>query len=172
MKKLLNLIIVLFILIFISSCEIYSYPTTQDDIYIETDADIVRSNVDFNIIISNGTPYYYNGNILYYFYNDIYYYPYYYDNYWYIRAYRHPFNHISHYPYFRPHRYDYRFNYEYRPNHNWYRQQYRYYRQPNMNTYRKPNGSRPDIRSNRPNRDYRGRHPSTVRQRRNYGRGR
>lgn len=96
-----------------TSCVGYTYATTQDDIYVETEADIVHSNVDFNIVIRYGTPYYYEGSLLYYLYDGLYYYPFYYDNYWYVRAYRRPFAHLHHRPYFRPHRYDYRF----RPNH-------------------------------------------------------
>lgn len=88
-----------------------SYVTTQDDIYVETSANIVRSsNIDFNIIIRYGTPYYYEGNILYYLYNGIYYYPFYYNNYWYVRAYNRPFTYIDRRPYFRPNRHDYRFS--------------------------------------------------------------
>lgn len=56
-----------------------------------------------------GTPYYYNGSILYYVYKDLYYYPFYYNNHWYVRTYSMSFNHLRYRPYFRPHRYDYRF---------------------------------------------------------------
>ena len=98
-----------------TSCIGYTYATTQDDIYVETEADIVHSNVDFNIVIRYGTPYYYEGNLLYYLYEGLYYYPFYYDNYWYVRAYRRPFAHLHHRPYFRPHRYDYRFRPDHHP---------------------------------------------------------
>ena len=94
----------------ISSCDVYTYATTQDDIYTETSVDIVRSNVSFDVIIQYGTPYYRDGVLLYYLYRDIYYYPFYYNNYWYVRAYRRPFTHFDHQPYFRPHKYDYRFS--------------------------------------------------------------
>ena len=33
-----------------SSCVGYTYATTQDDIYVEAETDVVRSNVDFNIL--------------------------------------------------------------------------------------------------------------------------
>jgi hypothetical protein len=113
MKKILTIIFGLMMMLSFSSCEVYTHATTQDDIYVEAEADVVRSNVDFNVVIRYGTPYYYEGSLLYYLYNGLYYYPFYYDNYWYVRAYRHPFAHIYHRPHFRPHRYDYRF----RPNH-------------------------------------------------------
>jgi len=150
-RKLLTLLIALMMICSLSSCEVYSYATTQDDIYVEAQADIVQSNVDFNIVIHYGTPYYYNGSILYYLYNNLYYYPFYYDNYWYVRAYRHPFNHLHYRPYFRPHRYDYRF----RPGY------HKGFGVPNNfrnikpihrgDSYRRPHGSRPDVISNRPN---------------------
>ena len=112
MKKFIYILMCVVSIIF-TSCVGYTYATTQDDIYVETEADVVHSHVDFNIVIRYGTPYYYEGSLLYYLYEGLYYYPFYYDNYWYVRAYRRPFAHLHHRPYFRPHRYDYRF----RPNH-------------------------------------------------------
>ena len=50
----------------LNSCNVYTYPTAQEDIYVETQANVVRSNVDFNVVMHYGTPYYYNGSILYY----------------------------------------------------------------------------------------------------------
>ena len=38
----------------LNSCVVSSYATTQDDIYTETEADVVRSNVSFDVIIQNG----------------------------------------------------------------------------------------------------------------------
>lgn len=108
--KLLAFLVCLMMLFSLNSCVVSSYATTQDDIYTETEVDVVRSNVSFDIIIQYGTPYYRDGVLLYYLYRDIYYYPFYYNNYWYVRAYRRPFTHFDHRPYFRPHRYDYRFS--------------------------------------------------------------
>ena len=137
----------------LNSCVVSSYATTQDDIYTETEADVVRSNVSFDVIIQYGTPYYRDGMLLYYLYRDIYYYPFYYSNYWYVRAYRRPFTHFDHRPYFRPHRYDYRFSpgsYRgfYRPNN-----PNSHYRPitPNRghnDRYHRPHGSRPTIMPN------------------------
>ena len=109
MKKFYIFILGLLMIFSLNSCETYTYATTQDDIHVETDVDIVQSNIGFDIIVKYGTPYYYNGSILYYLYEGLYYYPYWYENYWYVRAYRHPFKYYSYKPYFRPHRYDYRF---------------------------------------------------------------
>ena len=108
-KKFLIVLTALTMLFSLNSCNVYTYPTAQEDIYVETQANVVRSNVDFNVVMYYGTPYYYNGSILYYTYKDLYYYPFYYNNYWYVRTYRVPFNHLRYRPYFRPHRYDYRF---------------------------------------------------------------
>lgn len=111
MKKLIfNLIFGLMIIFSFSSCGTAMYTTTQEDIYVEAQTDVVRqSNIDFNIVIRYGTPYYYNRTLLYYLYNNLYYYPFYYNNYWYVRVYRKPFNHVHYRPYFRPNKYDYRF---------------------------------------------------------------
>jgi len=126
----------------LSSCETYTYATTQDDIYTETEIDIVRSNVSFDVIMQYGTPYYRDGLLLYYIYRDIYYYPFYYNNYWYVRAYRRPFIHFDRPPYFRPHRYDYRF----RPGH------YRGFNRPDRHHNRGfHNRVTPPIRNNRSN---------------------
>ena len=145
----------LMMLFSLNSCVVSSYATTQDDIYTETEADVVRSNVSFDVIIQYGTPYYRDGMLLYYLYRDIYYYPFYYSNYWYVRAYRRPFTHFDHRPYFRPHRYDYRFSpgsYRgfYRPNN-----PNSHYRPitPNRghnDRYHRPHGSRPTIMPNNP----------------------
>jgi len=137
----------------ISSCETYTYATTQDAIYVEAEVDVVRSNVSFDVIIQYGTPYYRDGVLLYYLYRDIYYYPFYYNNYWYVRAYRRPFTHFDHQPYFRPHKYDYRFS----PGH------YRGFDRPDrptLNYRHNPNMRRPDNHP-RPNVD---RRPNVNRQ--------
>lgn len=156
MKKLKILFIALLMMFTFSSCETYTYTTTQDDIYTETTVDIVRSNVSFDIVIRYGTPFYYEGSLLYYIYDGLYYYPFYYNNYWYVRAYRRPFTHLDRRPYFRPHRHDYRFS----PG------QYRGFDRPrNTGIHRpatpnrhngryennRPHGSRPDIQPRRAN---------------------
>ena len=114
MKKLKYFILFIIMCITLCSCEVYSTPglavTTQDDIYTEMYDSEVRSNVDFNIVIRYGTPYYLEGQLIYYLYNNLYYYPFFYNNYWYVRTYRRPFNHLYYRPYFRPHRYDYKFS--------------------------------------------------------------
>ena len=145
-KYLFSFIFALISFMSFTSCETMVYATTQDDIYIEeTDADIVRNtNVDFNVIIRYGTPYYYNGSLLYYIYNNLYYYPFYYNDYWYVRVYRRPFNHLRYRPYFRPTRHDYRF----RPG------TYPSFNRPNINrrntfNHRRPQMRMPDSQPNR-----------------------
>ena len=153
--KLLTFLVCLMMLFSLNSCVVSGYATTQDDIYTETEVDVVRSNVSFDVIIQYGTPYYRDGALLYYLYRDIYYYPFYYNNYWYVRAYRRPFTHFDHRPYFRPHRYDYRFSpgsYRgfHRPNN-----PNSHYRpitpnRGNNGRYHRPHGSRPTIMPNNP----------------------
>ena len=144
MKKIILLLSI--VLCSLTSCifPTEAYVTTQDDIYVETSVDVVRSNVDYNVVIRYGTPYYYQGSLLYYLYDGLYYYPYSYNNYWYVRAYRRPFNHLDTRPYFRPHRYDHKFERGYRPQPNWYRND-----APRRN-YVRPEGNRPDVRPDRP----------------------
>ena len=137
MKKYIGMIFVCLVILFTCvSCDIYTGVTTQDDVYVEND--IVRTNVDFNVIIRYGHPYYYEGSLLYYVYNGLYYYPFYYNNYWYVRAYRRPFNHLYYRPYFRPHRYDYKFA----PGH------HRGFDRPNIT----PRPNRPGMRPSQPSR--------------------
>ena len=146
MKKFYIFLIGLMMMFSLNSCETYTYATTQDDIYVEAEVDVVRSNVSFDVIIQYGTPYYRDGVLLYYLYRDIYYYPFYYNNYWYVRAYRRPFTHFDTRPYFRPHRYDYRFS----PGH------YRGFDRPNRpkpNYRHNPNMRRPDVQSKQPRPD-------------------
>lgn len=148
MKKLYILLIGLMMCFSLNSCSFEAYPTTQDDIYVSAETDIVQSNIDYNIVIRYGRPYYYNGSLLYYIYDNLYYYPYYYNNYWYFRVYRKLFPYTNYRPYFRPHRYDYRFNRSYHNPRSWYRYEPNHNR-PNIN--RPNNSSRPSTRpSSRP----------------------
>ena len=134
MKKKINRLIIALCIMLCISCVPYEYATTQTDIYAEESNYEVKSDIDFNIVIRFGTPYYYRGSILYYLYNGIYYYPYWYDDYWYVRAYTRPFDHINYRPYFRPSRNDYRF----RPG------LYHGYGIPNHRHYNRPPKHRPD----------------------------
>lgn len=169
-----HIIIAFILLLCISSCDIYTYNTGQDDVYVTTDIEVVNSNIDYNLVITNGVPYYYEGNIVYYIYNNLYYYPYYYNNYWYFRVYRRPY-YTRPYPYFRPHRYDYRFNYNYRHPNGWYRYSPNYRRNyPNNRYY--PNipidrGSNLPPRRSNPTMGG-GSRRNSVPYRKNYGRGR
>ena len=71
-RKFLTVLTTLIMLFSLNSCNVYTYPTAQEDIYVETQANVVRSNVDFNVVMHYGTLYYYNGSILYYTYKDLY----------------------------------------------------------------------------------------------------
>ena len=56
-KKFLIVLTALIMLFSLNSCNVYTYPTAQEDIYVETQANVVRSNVDFNVVMHYGTPY-------------------------------------------------------------------------------------------------------------------
>lgn len=105
MKRLVFVLMTMFMLS-LGSCGTLEY--TDDYGYVSE----YSSSYDVNIILTYGTPYYYNGYLWYILYNDLYYYPFYYNHYWYFR----PYPRIYPYGYdfrFRPHHNDYRF----RPHH-------------------------------------------------------
>ena len=96
MKKYL---IILFTMAFLSlgfsSCEttytgIDSNHQYEDEVYT-TNQEALLDNIDINLIVTYGTPFYYNDYLNYYYYRGLYYYPIYYHNYWYFRPYYHPF---------------------------------------------------------------------------------
>ena len=73
LKTIKKILLILIIPLIMYSCTTSQYVYEYDDYSYE-----VKSSVSFDVIITYGTPYYYNGSILYYLYNDIYYYPYWY----------------------------------------------------------------------------------------------
>ena len=78
MKKIISIILGLVMCISLTSCVTTAYAQTDDD-------------VDVNVVVTYGTPYYdANGLLLYYIFRDLYYYPYYYGNRWYFRHYVKP----------------------------------------------------------------------------------
>lgn len=83
-KYLMILLSVLFLSLGLSSCD-----TTYAG--VDSNQEALLDNIDINLIVRNGTPYYYNGYLNYYYYRGLYYYPIYYNNYWYFRAYHRPF---------------------------------------------------------------------------------
>ena len=99
MKKIIAFILALTIHISLVSCVTSSY--ADDD-------------VDVNVVISYGTPYYNeSGLLMYYIYNNRYYYPYYHLNRWHLRHYARPLPPRS----YRPvHRDFYRHRPYHRPN--------------------------------------------------------
>ena len=138
-KYLIILISVLFLSLGLSSCD-----TTYAG--VDSNQEALLENIDINLIVRNGTPYYYNGYLNYYFYRGLYYYPIYYNNYWYFRAYHRPFRR-GYFPIYR----------NWRPRENWrgyqgFGRPDRYGRvyRPNSN-YRNYN-HRPNVRSNNSNR--------------------
>lgn len=111
MKNIFMLFIGIFMMLALSSCEMYtSIPSYQDDVYESTFYNLeARSTVTFDIIYTYGIPYWYDGRIIYWYYDNLYYYPYWYDNYWYVRPFRKPFPR-GYRPMLRPHRDDFRFD--------------------------------------------------------------
>lgn len=88
MKKFLFAIISVFILLSTTSCVTSVY--AQDDEMYTYEKPVVRTNVDIEIVIRNGTPFIVDGLVQYYLYNNLYYYPYYHNNYFYYRVYARP----------------------------------------------------------------------------------
>ena len=96
----------------LSSCEtsyagINSSGQYEEDVY-STNREVLLNDVDINLIVTSGTPYYYDGYLNYYYYRGLYYYPIFYNNYWYFRPYYRPFRR----GYFPSHR-------NWRPNPHW-----------------------------------------------------
>ena len=125
MKKLLFTLILSVMMISIQSCT-----TTYAAVYDQYDEEyVVSDNADVNIIITYGTPYYYEGKLWYYLYNGLYYYPFHYNGYWYFRPYGTLYSwdwYHYNYHHFTPNYHDYRFRPHHkdwnRPHHkDWYR---------------------------------------------------
>ena len=92
MKKLiLNIIIGLSVLISYNSCITGEYAQENE-----------IGNDDTRMIITYGTPYFYDGVLIYYNYNNLYYYPYILNGRTHYRAYSRPFPHYRHWHYAKP----------------------------------------------------------------------
>ena len=94
-KYLIILFSMAFLSLGLSSCEttyagIDSSHQYGDEVYT-TNQEALLDNIDINLIVTYGTPYYYNNYLNYYYYRGLYYYPIFYHNYWYFRPYYHPF---------------------------------------------------------------------------------
>lgn len=94
-KYLIILFSMAFLSLGLSSCEttyagIDSSHQYGDEVYT-SNQEALLDNIDINLIVTYGTPYYYNDYLNYYYYRGLYYYPIFYHNYWYFRPYYHPF---------------------------------------------------------------------------------
>lgn len=79
MKKIISLFLGLMICFSLSSCVTTAYAQGENE------------EVDVNVVVTYGTPYYNtDGLLLYYVFRDLFYYPYYYNNRWYFRHYSRP----------------------------------------------------------------------------------
>ena len=83
MKKIFSILIAMTLCFIMSSC-VTEVQAQVDDVYYNDD-------IDINLVITYGTPFYNaEGLIIYYVYRDMYYYPYYYHNRYYFHRYRSP----------------------------------------------------------------------------------
>lgn len=110
MKKLIFALCMVLTSLLMVSCEsvyaVTTIPETNQEVMYEYAYD---TTTDVSVIVSVGTPYYYNGSLMYYYYRGWYYYPYYYGGYWYFRPYSRPYRY-GYIPRFdRPRHYDRRF---------------------------------------------------------------
>ena len=130
MKKIISFILGLVMCISLTSCVSTAYAQADDD-------------VDVNVVVTYGTPYYNeSGLLLYYIFRDLYYYPYYYSNRWYFRHYTRPLPPMS----YRPVPRDF---YHHRPHVTHHSPNVATHR-PSMNVNRGMGNHRPNIGNNRP----------------------
>ena len=153
MKKLLFTLILSVVMISIQSCT-----TTCAAVYDQYDEEyVISDNADVNIIITCGTPYYYEGKLWYYLYNGLYYYPFHYNGYWYFRPYATLYSwdqYHYNYRHFTPNYRDYRF----RPHHKDWNRPHHDGRRPGGHGKvhsDHPKGHQPNVRhrSHKPNND-------------------
>lgn len=84
MRNFLLLLSILLSTVCLSSCSVSTYDAySTDDCYYVKDRDIT-----YNIVVTYGTPFYFNNVLSYYFYDGIYYYPYRYNSIEYLKPFR------------------------------------------------------------------------------------
>lgn len=83
MRKFILLLSVLLSTVVLSSCSVSTYAAYSTDDYYVEDRDIT-----YNIIVTYGTPFYFNNILSYYFYDGVYYYPYRYNSVEYLKPFR------------------------------------------------------------------------------------
>ena len=82
MRNFLLLLSVLLSTVSLSSCSASTYAYSTDDYYVED------REITYNIIVTYGTPFYFNNVLSYYLYDGIYYYPYRYNSVEYLKPFR------------------------------------------------------------------------------------
>lgn len=87
-----------------SEMQVSTLPQDKTEVYAATP----KQDIDINLVIRFGEPYYYNGILNYYYYDELYWYPYWYNDYWYFRPYTHRFD-LGYYPRWHYGYDDYRF---------------------------------------------------------------
>ena len=83
MRSFILLLSILLSTVCLSSCSVSTYAYSTDDCYYVKDRDIT-----YNIVVTYGTPFYFNNVLSYYFYDGIYYYPYRYNSVEYLKPFR------------------------------------------------------------------------------------
>ena len=94
MKKIIVILAILMTLFTLSSC------VTAAQAQVDAVYDVYDDDVDINVVVTYGTPYYNtSGLLMYYVYRDMFYYPYYYNNRYYLHRYHRPlpFNRMERY---------------------------------------------------------------------------
>ena len=82
MRNFLLLLSVLLSIVGLSSCSASTYTHSTDDYYVE------GREISYNVVVTYGTPFYFNNVLSYYLYDGIYYYPYRYNSVEYLKPFR------------------------------------------------------------------------------------
>ena len=83
MRSFILLLSILLSTVCLSSCSASTYATySTDDYYVE------GREISYNVVVTYGTPFYFNNVLSYYFYDGIYYYPYRYNSVEYLKPFR------------------------------------------------------------------------------------
>ena len=152
MKKIIGILTVLMMYFTLSSC-VTTAQAQVDDMY---------DDVDIEVVVTYGTPYYNTeGLLLYYIYRDLYYYPYFYHDRYYLHRYYRPLppNRMRHYrpvprDFYRhnpPHRHHHNVNPRGMGGHNMKPNRYNRPHNnvtPRNNNHNRIGGNRPTMRSN------------------------
>ena len=149
MKKIIGILAMLMMLFTLSSC------VTAAQAQVDAVYDVYDDDVDVNVVITYGTPYYNaEGLLLYYMYRDMFYYPYIYNNMYYFHRYSRPLPYNRYYRYYRPLPRDFHRHHSYGRGHHEFGRNHRFdnHRHGNIAPPRGNGHQRPNIQHNGHNR--------------------